>query len=69
MNLYREGLIPQARAAFESAMGSYRIGHADFQTVLSAAVEQLNMNEEYYRAITDREIAIARIEQMIGENL
>jgi len=27
------------------------------------------MNEEYYRAITDREIAIARIEQMIGESL
>ena len=69
MNLYREGLLPQARAAFESAMASYRIGHADFQTVLAAAIEQLNMNEEYYRAITDREIAIARIEQMIGENL
>ena len=69
MNLYREGLLPQARAAFESAMASYRVGHADFQSVLSAAVEQLNMNEEYYRAITDREIAIARIEQMIGENL
>jgi cobalt-zinc-cadmium efflux system outer membrane protein len=69
MNIYREGLLPDAHAAFESAMASYRIGHADFQTVLSAAIEQLNMNEEYYRAITDRETAIARIEQMIGEDL
>ena len=69
MNLYRDGLLPQARATFESAMGSYRTGRVDFQTLLSAAIEQLNMNEEYYRAITDRELAIARIEQMIGENL
>jgi cobalt-zinc-cadmium efflux system outer membrane protein len=69
MSLYRDGLLPQARATFESAMTSYRTGRVDFQTLLSAAVEQLNMNEEYYRAITDREIAIARIEQMIGEDL
>jgi outer membrane protein TolC len=69
MNLYRDGLLPQARATFESAMASYRTGRVDFQTLLSAAIEQLNMKEEYYRAMTDREIAIARIEQMIGENL
>jgi outer membrane protein, heavy metal efflux system len=69
MSLYRDGLLPQARASFESAMASYRTGRVDFQTLLSAAVEQLNMNEEYYRAMTDREIAIARIEQLIGENL
>ncbi len=69
MNLYREGLLPQAHATFESAMASYRTGRVDFQTLLSAAVDQLNMNEEYYRALTDREIAIARIEQVIGENL
>lgn len=69
MSLYRDGLLPQARASFESAMASYRTGRVDFQTMLAAAVDQLNMSEEYYRAITDREIAIARIEQMIGENL
>jgi cobalt-zinc-cadmium efflux system outer membrane protein len=69
MSLYREGLLPQAHATFESAMSSYQTGRVDFQTLLSAAVDQLNINEEYYRALTDREIAIARIEQMIGENL
>jgi cobalt-zinc-cadmium efflux system outer membrane protein len=69
MSIYRDGLLPQARAAFESAMASYRTGRVDFQTLLSASVDQLNLNQEYYRALTDREIAIARIEQMIGENL
>ena len=66
-DLYREALLPQARATFESAIASYRTGRVDFQTVLSASVEQLSMNEEYYRAIIDREIAIAHIEQMIGK--
>jgi len=69
MSIYRDGLLPQARAAFESAMASYRTGRVDFQTLLSASIDQLNMNQEYYRALTDREIAIARIEQKIGENL
>jgi outer membrane protein TolC len=69
MSIYRDGLLPQARAAFESAMASYRTGRVDFQTLLSASVDQLNLNQEYYRALTDREIAIARIEQMVGESL
>ncbi len=69
MSIYRAGLLPQARAAFESAMASYRSGRVDFQTLLSASIDQLNLNQEYVRALTDREIAIARIEQMIGEDL
>src|SRR5579862_4503446 len=69
IGLYRDGLLPQVRASFESAMAAYRTGRVDFQTVLSAQIDQLKMNEEYYRAMVDREIAIARIEQMIGETL
>lgn len=69
MSLYRDGLLPQAHATFQSAIESYRTGRVDFQTLLSAAIDQLNMNEEYYRALTDREIAIARIRQIVGENL
>jgi outer membrane protein, heavy metal efflux system len=69
ISIYRDGLLPEARAAFESATASYRTGRVDFQTLLSAAIDQLNMNQEYYRALTDREIAIAHIEEIIGENL
>jgi outer membrane protein TolC len=67
--IYRDGLIPQSRAAVESAMATYRTGRTDFQTLLSSTIEQLTLNEEYYRAITDHEIAIAHIEQITGEAL
>ena len=67
--LYRDGLIPQARATLNSATAAYRTGKVDFQTLLSAEVDHLNLSEEYYRAIADHEIAIARIEQLTGGRL
>ncbi len=66
---YREGLIPQARATFDSARAAYRTGRVDFQTLLSALADLLNLNEQYYRAIADHEIAIARIRRITGEAL
>ena len=67
IDLYRDGLIPQARATFDSAMAAYRTARIDFQTLLSATVDVLNLNEQYYRAIADHEIAVARIRRIIGE--
>ena len=67
ITLYREGLIPQAVATLSSATAAYRTGKVDFQTLLSAQVDLLNLREGYYRAIADHEIAIARMKQIIGE--
>ena len=67
LTIYRDGLIPQSRATLESALAAYRTGQVDFQTLLSATLDVLNTAESYYRAMADREIAIARIKQIIGE--
>jgi outer membrane protein TolC len=67
ITLYREGLIPQAVATLSSATAAYRTGKVDFQTLLSAEVDLLNLREGYYRALADHEIAIARMKQIIGE--
>ena len=67
ITLYRDGLIAQAEATLTSATVAYRTGKVDFQTLLSAMTDLLNLHEGYYRAITDHEIAIARIKQIIGE--
>jgi outer membrane protein, heavy metal efflux system len=67
INLYRDGLIPQAEATLGSATAAYRTGKVDFQTLLSAVTDLLNLHEGYYRAIADHEIAVARIKQIIGE--
>jgi len=65
--IYQQGLIPQARATRESAMAAYGTGQADFQTLLTAVIEVLRINQEYYRTVMDREIALAKLREIIGD--
>ncbi|MDB5108823.1 MAG: outer rane efflux protein [Candidatus Binatus sp.] len=67
MSVYRDGLIPQAETSQASAMAAYRVGKVDFQTLLSSVVDLQNLRQEYYRSLADHEIAIARIQQAIGD--
>ena len=67
MSIYRDGLIPQAQTSQESAIAAYRVGKVDFQTLLSSVVDLQNLRQEYYRSVADHEIAIAKIQQVIGD--
>jgi outer membrane protein, heavy metal efflux system len=67
MSIYRDGLIPQAETSQASAMAAYRVGRVDFQTLLSSILDLQNLRQEYYRSLADHEIAIAKIQQVIGD--
>jgi outer membrane protein TolC len=67
MSIYRDGLIPQAESSEASAMSAYRVGKVDFQTLLSSVLDLQNLRQEYYRSLADHEIAIAKIQQVIGD--
>src|SRR5579863_5952275 len=67
MSIYRDGLIPQAETSKASAMAAYRVGKIDFQTLLSSVLDLRNLRQEYYRSLADHEIAIAKIQQVIGD--
>jgi outer membrane protein TolC len=67
MSIYRDGLIPQAETSKASAMAAYRVGKVDFQTLLSSVLDLQNLRQEYYRSLADHEIAIAKIQQVIGD--
>ncbi len=67
MSIYRDGLLPQAETSEASAMAAYRVGKVDFQTLLSSVLDLRNLRQEYYRSIADHEIAIAKIQQVIGD--
>ena len=66
LRIYSDGLIPQAQATLKSAVATYRVGKVDFQTLLSAEVDVLHLQQQYYRAVADHEIAVAKIQQIIG---
>ena len=65
--IYRDGLIPQAETSKASAMAAYRVGKVDFQTLLSSVLDLQNLRQEYYRSVADHEIAIAKLQQVIGD--
>ncbi len=66
LKLYREGLIPQALATFRSGLAAYRTGSQDFESLLAAYLDVLNFDQEYWKTLTERETALARIEQLTG---
>ena len=67
MSIYRDGLIPQAETSQASAMSAYQVGKVDFQTLVSSVLDLQNLRQEYYRSLADHEIAIAKIQQVIGD--
>ena len=66
LNIYREGLIPQALVTYQSGLTAYQTGRLDFESLLSGFMDVLNFDEEYWKALADHEFALARIEQLTG---
>jgi outer membrane protein TolC len=62
-------IIPQASLALESSMAGYGVGKVDFLTMLDNVLNLQQDELDLHRQTTDHEIAIARIEEMIGQTL
>ncbi len=69
LKIYREGLLPQARAEFEAGVAAYQNNRQDFQTLLSSFLDVLQLDEEYWQSVAERETALARLEQLTGLSL
>ena len=66
LTIYREGLIPQALAAYQSGLTSYQSGGVDFETLFSSFLDVLNFDGDYWKTLMEHETALARIEQLTG---
>ena len=60
-------IIPQASLALESSMAGYGVGKVDFLTMLDNVLKLQQDELDLHRQTTDHEIAIARIEEVIGQ--
>jgi cobalt-zinc-cadmium efflux system outer membrane protein len=69
LRIYREGLVPQARAGFQAGIAAYQNNRQDFQALLASFLDVLNLDEEYWKGIAERETALARLEQLTGLSL
>jgi cobalt-zinc-cadmium efflux system outer membrane protein len=66
---YRDGLVPQAQAAYRAEQATYESGKGTFATVLSSLIDLLTFEHDYQQAILDHETALARLESLTGAQL
>jgi cobalt-zinc-cadmium efflux system outer membrane protein len=69
LKIYREGLLPQARAEFEAGVAAYQNNRQDFQGLLTSVLDVLHLDEEYWQSAAERETALARLEELTGLSL
>ncbi len=66
---YQDGLLPQARAAFQAEQTTYQAGKEAFAPVLSSLLDVLTFEHEYEQALLDHETALAHLETLTGAPL
>jgi len=69
IKIYREGLIPQARAELQAGMAAYQSNRQDFQALLASFLDVLKLDEEYWQKLSEHETALAQMEEITGLSL
>lgn len=69
LKFYREGLIPQATAAFRAGLAAYEQNRSDFMSLFTSFMDVLTLDEEYWQKLADHETAVARLEELTGLKL
>lgn len=67
--LYRDEVIPEARANVESALSSYRVGAVDFMTLVDAQMSMNRYEGELYALLADYGRTVAALESAVGRTL
>jgi outer membrane protein TolC len=69
IELYETAILPQARAAVESAVSAYGVGQVDFMTLVTNELTVNRYEIERVRLATDYHRAQAEVEALIGGRL
>ncbi len=67
--LYQQTVLPQIRQGLDADQRAYGQGAVQFERVITNARNLLVAESAYYRAVTDKAIALARLEQTVGAPL
>ncbi len=66
LKIYHDGLIPQALSTYQAGLAAYQTGQLDFEALLSSFLDVLHFDEDYWKALSDHEQALARLEELTG---
>jgi outer membrane protein TolC len=68
-SLYAGSVLPQARAAVESALSAYRVGRVDYMTLVANEMTVNRYEIETVRLAADYHRALAELEALVGTEL
>jgi len=66
---YRDGILPQAQAAYNSAVAALKSNKQSLEAVLASLDGVLQLKRAYAQALLDHETAIVRLETLTGKAL
>ena len=66
VELYKGGIIPQAKQSLESALISYRVNKVDFLTLLDSRMNLFNYERELYESQAEYMMKLALLEATVG---
>ena len=69
LKIYRDGLLPQARAELQTGLAAYQSNREDFQALLASFLDVLKLDQEYWQTLSEHETSLAQIEETTGLSL
>ncbi len=69
VRLYRGSILPQARAAVQAALSSYRVGRVTFMTLVDNQMTVNRYETETYRLLADYRQAVGELEALVGREV
>jgi len=69
LKIYRDGLLPQAKAELQAGFAAYQSNRQDFVALLASFLDVLKLDEEYWQTISEHEAALGQIEELTGVSL
>ncbi len=67
--VYRGGILPQARAAVQAALSSYRVGRVTFMTLVDNQMTVNRYETETLRLLADYQQAVGELEALVGREM
>jgi outer membrane protein TolC len=69
LELYVTAVLPQARAAVESALSAYRVGQVDYMTLLQNEMTVNRYQIEQVRLVAQYHQSVAQVQALVGVEL
>ncbi len=68
LELFDNGIIPQARQTVESMLAGYQVNEVDFLNLVRSQVTLLNVELQYWRSYSEAHQTLARLQAAVGED-